>query len=84
MTGGHPSEGKNHDGDDNDNDDDDDDDDDIDRMMLEESDHMAVVSVHAFLQNLYFYASENNEEFRRHMLVETLLIPRLVLPYLDR
>ena len=35
-------------------------------------------------QNLYFYASENNEEFRRHMLVETLLIPRLVLPYLDR
>ena len=38
----------------------------------------------AFPQNLYFYASENNEEFRRHMLVETLLIPRLVLPYLDR
>ena len=37
-----------------------------------------------FPQNLYFYASENNEEFRRHMLVETLLIPRLVLPYLDR
>ena len=36
------------------------------------------------LQNLYFYASESNEEFRKHMLVETLLIPRLVLPYLDR
>ena len=52
--------------------------------VLEESDHMAVASVHAFLQNLYFYASENNEEFRSHMLVETLLIPRLVLPYLDR
>jgi len=47
--------------------------------VLEESDHIAVVSVHAFLQNLYFYASENNEEFRNHMLVETLLIPRLVL-----
>ena len=68
-----------HEGDGKDNDDDD-----CDDMILEESDHMAVVSVHAFLQNLYFYASENNEEFRRHMLVETLLIPRLVLPYLDR
>jgi len=46
--------------------------------VLEESDHIAVVSVHAFLQNLYFYASQNNEEFRSHMLVETLLIPRCV------
>eukprot|EP00605_Chrysophyceae_sp_TOSAG23-4_P001862 GSChrysophyteH1.ASY1.ANO1.2054.1 assembled CDS len=52
--------------------------------MLEESDHLAVASVHAFLQNLYFYATENNDEFRHHMLVETLLIPRLILPYLDR
>ena len=43
-----------------------------------------VGSVHAFLQNLFFYATTNNDEFRRHMLVETLLIPRLVLPYLDR
>ena len=77
ATGHDPLESKNQD-------DEDDDDEDIDGMMLEESDHMAVVSVHAFLQNLYFYASENNEEFRRHMLVETLLIPRLVLPYLDR
>ncbi len=52
--------------------------------VLEDSDHLAAVSVHAFLQNLYFYASEHNEEFRNHMLVDTLLIPRLVLPYLDR
>jgi hypothetical protein len=51
---------------------------------MSDSDHMAVVSVHAFLQNLYFYATENNEEFRQHMLMETLLIPRLILPYLDR
>lgn len=55
-----------------------------DVVILEESDHMAVVSVHAFLQNLYFYTSGRNDEFRSHMLVETLLIPRLVLPYLDR
>jgi hypothetical protein len=52
--------------------------------MLDESDHMAVVSVHSFLQNLYFYASHNNDEFRRHMLVDTMLIPRLILPYLDK
>eukprot|EP01038_Epipyxis_sp_PR26KG_P008862 gene8862-11955_t len=51
---------------------------------LAEYDHIAVSSVHAFLQNLYFYATENNEEYRRHLLMETLLIPRLVLPYLDR
>ena len=43
-----------------------------------------MASVNAFLQNLYFYATENNDEFRNHMLVETLLIPRLLLPYLDR
>eukprot|EP00598_Pedospumella_elongata_P004268 CAMPEP_0184977100 /NCGR_PEP_ID=MMETSP1098-20130426/7851_1 /TAXON_ID=89044 /ORGANISM="Spumella elongata, Strain CCAP 955/1" /LENGTH=765 /DNA_ID=CAMNT_0027500049 /DNA_START=110 /DNA_END=2407 /DNA_ORIENTATION=- len=51
---------------------------------LSEFDHIAITAVHAFLQNLYFYATENIEEYRRHMLMETLLIPRLVLPYLDR
>lgn len=52
--------------------------------LLEETDHLAVTSLHTFLQNLYLYATSNTDEFRRHMLVETLLIPRLVLPYLDR
>ena len=52
--------------------------------LLDEADHLAVASVNAFLQNLYFYATENNDEFRNHMLVETSLIPRLLLPYLDR
>jgi hypothetical protein len=51
---------------------------------LSEYDHIAVTSVHAFLQNLYFYATTNTEGYRTHMLMETLLIPRLVLPYLDR
>jgi hypothetical protein len=46
--------------------------------VLEETDHMAVVSVNAFLQNLYFYTSGRNDEFRAHMLVETLLIPRYI------
>lgn len=35
-------------------------------------------------QNLFFYASRDNDEFRLHMLMDTLLIPRLILPYLDR
>lgn len=52
--------------------------------VLDESDHMAIVCVHSYLQNLYFYASTNNDEFRLHMLMDTLLIPRLILPYLDR
>ena len=60
------------------------DDDDNYIRYLDETDHMAVVCVHAFIQNLYFYASENNEIYRNHMLVDTLLIPRLVLPYLER
>jgi hypothetical protein len=50
---------------------------------LDEYDHVAVASVHAFLQNLYFYAS-NTDEYRNHLLMETLLIPRLILPYLDK
>lgn len=52
-------------------------------LPLEEFDHTAVASVHAFLQNLYFYA-QNTEGYRQHLLMETLLIPRLILPYLDR
>lgn len=53
-------------------------------LALEESDHVAVVSVNAFIQNLYFYASENNEMFRLYILEETLFIPRMLLPYLEQ
>lgn len=62
----------------------DDDEDEDANAYLNDSDHMAVASVHAFLQNLYFYATLNNDEYRRHMLMDTLLIPRFILPYLDR
>ena len=55
-----------------------------DEDVLDESDHIAVVSVNAFIQNLYFYAAENNETFRLHLLEETLFVPRLILPYLDK
>jgi hypothetical protein len=33
-------------------------------MTLDEKDNLAVASVHGFLQNLYFYATTNNEEYR--------------------
>lgn len=52
-------------------------------IPLEEYDHSAIASVNGFLQNLYFYA-ENTDEYRSHLLSETLLIPRLILPYLDK
>eukprot|EP00635_Sarcinochrysidales_sp_CCMP3193_P014228 CAMPEP_0118914400 /NCGR_PEP_ID=MMETSP1166-20130328/14770_1 /TAXON_ID=1104430 /ORGANISM="Chrysoreinhardia sp, Strain CCMP3193" /LENGTH=594 /DNA_ID=CAMNT_0006853981 /DNA_START=143 /DNA_END=1924 /DNA_ORIENTATION=- len=49
-----------------------------------DSDHRSIACVHSFLQNLYFYASNRTEEYRQHLLADTLLVPRLVLPYLDR
>ena len=52
--------------------------------LMDELDHKSVVCVHSFLGNLYFYATRRSDEFRQHMLADTLLIPRLILPYLDR
>lgn len=52
--------------------------------LLCESDHLAVAAIHEFLQNLYHYAAKDMATFRTHILTETLLIPRLILPYLDR
>uniref|UniRef100_A0A7S1TRP6 U-box domain-containing protein n=1 Tax=Phaeomonas parva TaxID=124430 RepID=A0A7S1TRP6_9STRA len=52
--------------------------------LLCESDHLAVAAIHEYLQNLYTYAAESTSIFRQHILTETLLIPRLILPYLDR
>ncbi|CAN0044549.1 unnamed protein product [Heterosigma akashiwo] len=54
------------------------------RILLDESDHTAIVGIHTFIQNLYFYATSNTEAYRAHLLADTLLVPRLVLPYLDR
>ncbi|CAM9297046.1 unnamed protein product [Ectocarpus sp. 4 AP-2014] len=54
------------------------------RVPLEDSDHLAVHSVHIFMQNLYHYATQNTDFYRQHMLSDTLLVPRLVLPYLDQ
>ena len=44
----------------------------------------AIISIHGFIQNLYNYASTDTEAYRTHLLCDTLLIPRLVLPYLDK
>lgn len=53
-------------------------------ISLDLSDHVAVTSVHTFLQNLYFYATQNNDLYRHYLLEDTLLIPRLILPYLSK
>ena len=53
-------------------------------ISLDVSDHTAVISVHTFLQNLYFYATQNNDLYRHYLLEDTLLIPRLILPYLSK
>lgn len=52
--------------------------------LLDEEDHLAIASVLTFIQNLYFYAGRRSDELRQHLLSDTLLIPRLILPYLDR
>eukprot|EP00904_Undaria_pinnatifida_P002427 jgi/Undpi1/12185/HiC_scaffold_5.g01861.m1 len=54
------------------------------RAPLEDSDHLAVHCVHIFMQNLYHYATQNTDFYREHMLSDTLLVPRLILPYLDQ
>ncbi|CAM9172174.1 unnamed protein product [Chrysoparadoxa australica] len=51
--------------------------------ILTDEDHQAVHSINMFIQNLYSYASKNTADFRAHLLSDTLLVPRLVLPYLD-
>ncbi|KAJ8614289.1 hypothetical protein CTAYLR_001175 [Chrysophaeum taylorii] len=60
------------------------DDDDAVPQFFEDDDHRSISCVHSFLQNLYFYATHRTDAFRKHLLADTLLIPRLVLPYLDR
>ena len=51
---------------------------------LVDDDHKSIACVHSFLQNMYFYATARTLDYRQHLLADTLLIPRLVLPYLDR
>ena len=51
---------------------------------LKEDEHRSIACVHSFLQNMYFYATSKTEVYRRHLLCDTPLIQRLVLPYLER
>jgi hypothetical protein len=51
---------------------------------LDEADHEAVLSVNLFVCNLFTYATRSTERFRSHLLSETILVPRLILPYLQR
>jgi len=57
----------------------------LEKGLLDHHDHRSVCGVFAFLQNLYSYAGpEKADVYRQHLLADTLLIPRLVLPYLNR
>lgn len=51
---------------------------------LQEDEHRSIACVHSFLQNMYFYATSKTEVYRHHLLCDTPLIQRLVLPYLER
>ena len=55
-----------------------------DAHALDEADHFAVAAVHEFILNLYQYAMLRAEEYRSHLLCDTLLVPHLILPYLDQ
>ena len=57
----------------------------LERGLLDGSDHKSICAVFAFLQNLYSFAGpERADVYRQHLLADTLLVPRLVLPYLNR
>jgi hypothetical protein len=57
----------------------------LERGLLDGSDHRSITAVFSFLQNLYNFAgTEKAQVYRQHLLADTLLVPRLVLPYLNR
>lgn len=51
-------------------------------VNLNDCDHIAVTCVQTFLQNLYFFSTKHADAYRTHLLTESQLIPRLVLPYI--
>jgi hypothetical protein len=52
--------------------------------VLTTQDHRAVAAVHSFLENLYLYGCGETEKFRTYLLTDTLLVPHVVIPYLER
>jgi hypothetical protein len=57
----------------------------LEKGLLDGSDHRSICAVFSFLQNLYNFAgTEKAQVYRQHLLADTLLVPRLVLPYLNR
>ena len=52
--------------------------------VLETEDHVAIGAVHSFLQNIYLYGCSDTEAFRAYLLAETLMVPHVVIPYLER
>ena len=58
--------------------------------IMTNREHASIVAAHTFLQNLYLYGGGGTntpvlaEVYRTHLICDTLLVPHLVLPYLDR
>lgn len=61
--------------------------------VLSNTEHAAVFAAHNFFQNLYLYGGGVDaplegpslaEIYRGHLICDTLLVPHLVLPYLER
>jgi hypothetical protein len=53
-------------------------------VTLNRQEHMAILSVHSFLHNLYLYANQAYLPlYRQHLLLESQLISDLILPYLS-
>jgi len=58
--------------------------------VLTPAEHAAVFAAHEFFQNLYIFGARSvdgqlcAEAYRGHLLTETLLVPHLILPYLER
>ena len=55
--------------------------------ILTNKEHAAIIAAHTFLQNLYLYGGSTTvmaELYRTHLICDTVLVPHLVLPYLER
>jgi hypothetical protein len=51
--------------------------------LLDQHEHFALASVNGFLHNIYLYGTKGTAEYQQHLLSDTTLITRLLMPYLE-
>ena len=51
--------------------------------VLATQDHQAIAAVNSFIENMYLYGCGETETFRAYLLTDTLLVPQVVIPYLE-